>query len=102
MVKRHGEALKTQKRNWNALYAVRECPEFHGVGVYTICEIFHLAGAFPLPYFFDLLIFMILVFGLHKGLSPTLSEEQLFDTPSRIVRLCAAYYQFAHTAHTKI
>ncbi|KJA23352.1 hypothetical protein HYPSUDRAFT_54344 [Hypholoma sublateritium FD-334 SS-4] len=76
---RRGEALKTRKRDRNALYAIRECPQFHGVGVYTVCEIFHLAG-----------------------LSPSLSEEQLFDTPSRIARLCAAYYQFAHTAHNEI
>ncbi|KAJ7633534.1 hypothetical protein DFH06DRAFT_1139867 [Mycena polygramma] len=44
---------------------------FLGVGVYTVIEIFFLAG-----------------------LSPLLTEEEVFSNPSRTARFCAGYLQF--------
>ncbi|KAI0059709.1 hypothetical protein BV25DRAFT_1918289 [Artomyces pyxidatus] len=52
---------------------------FGGMGVYTVCEVFFLAG-----------------------LSPFLTEAELFNHPNRVYRLCAAYWVFAQEAHTKM
>ncbi|KAH9915385.1 hypothetical protein B0H21DRAFT_665055, partial [Amylocystis lapponica] len=52
---------------------------FGGVGVYTVIELFFLAG-----------------------LSVFLMEHELFSCPSRIARLCAAFYAFAHRVHTEL
>ncbi|PPQ81900.1 hypothetical protein CVT26_003956 [Gymnopilus dilepis] len=71
--------LKPVKRPNNALHVIRECDAFHGVGVYTATEIFHLAG-----------------------ICPTISEGELFDSPSRFARLCAAYYEFARAGHFEV
>lgn len=51
MVMRRGGrgVLKPKKREQNALYVIRESAEFHGVGVYTVSEIFHLAGMSSFP-----------------------------------------------------
>ncbi|KAH6869615.1 hypothetical protein BKA70DRAFT_1451838 [Coprinopsis sp. MPI-PUGE-AT-0042] len=46
-----------------------------GVGAYTVCEIFFIAG-----------------------LSPFLLEHEVFDSPSRTARLCEAFWQFAYNA----
>ncbi|KAH6891894.1 hypothetical protein BKA70DRAFT_1440847 [Coprinopsis sp. MPI-PUGE-AT-0042] len=46
-----------------------------GVGAYTVCEIFFIAG-----------------------LSPFLLEHEVFDSPSRTARLCEAFWQFAYDA----
>lgn len=61
---------------------------FARIGVYTICKIFSLAGqqiSFSLfnqvPDFYLLLV----------GLSPFLTEANLFDNASRLVRFVAAY-----------
>ncbi|KAH9913158.1 uncharacterized protein B0H18DRAFT_1126517 [Fomitopsis serialis] len=49
-----------------------------GIGVYTVCEIFFLAG-----------------------ISPYLREGEVFGNPSRLARLVLAYYAFVHKAVTK-
>ncbi|KAF9473611.1 hypothetical protein BDN70DRAFT_937309 [Pholiota conissans] len=64
--------LKPKARCGNALLLVRDDPVWHGVGVYTVSEIWHMAG-----------------------LSPFLTEEEVFDSPSRTARLCCAFYSFA-------
>ncbi|KAJ7649351.1 hypothetical protein DFH06DRAFT_1094851 [Mycena polygramma] len=46
---------------------------FLGIGVYTVIEIFFLAG-----------------------LSPLLTEAEVFSNPSRTARFCAGYLQFLH------
>ncbi|KAJ7572285.1 hypothetical protein C8J56DRAFT_1069015 [Mycena floridula] len=46
--------------------------EFHGVGAYTAVELCFLAG-----------------------ISPFLTEAEVFDVPSRAARICDAYYEFA-------
>ncbi|KAK7012380.1 hypothetical protein R3P38DRAFT_3588120 [Favolaschia claudopus] len=60
--------------------AVRTSTEiFAGAGVYTIPELWHMAG-----------------------LAPNLTEAEVFDSPSRTARLCSAYYHFGKEAHTTI
>ncbi|KAH9929128.1 hypothetical protein B0H21DRAFT_670628, partial [Amylocystis lapponica] len=49
---------------------------FGGIGVYTIIEVFYLAG-----------------------LSVFLTEYELFSCPSRIARFCEAFWMFAHHTH---
>ncbi len=38
------KSLKPTRRTRCALTVVRESPVFHGVGLYTVSELFHLAG----------------------------------------------------------
>ncbi|KAF9524144.1 hypothetical protein CPB83DRAFT_898105 [Crepidotus variabilis] len=71
--------LKPKERLLLALTVVRDEKVWHGVGVYTVSEIFHIAG-----------------------LSPFLTEGELFDYPSRTARLCAAYYAFAQVGHGEL
>ncbi|KDQ23705.1 hypothetical protein PLEOSDRAFT_1108191 [Pleurotus ostreatus PC15] len=52
---------------------------FSGVGVYTISEVFYMAG-----------------------LAPDLTEGEVFDNPSRFARLVEAYYSYAARAHKEI
>jgi hypothetical protein len=42
---------------------------------------------------------MVLTIFTLIGISPTIPEEALCDSPSRIARICAAYYQFARGGH---
>ncbi|KAH6888948.1 hypothetical protein BKA70DRAFT_1121340 [Coprinopsis sp. MPI-PUGE-AT-0042] len=71
-LRRTGQA----KRNGLACRAVRNASEvWVGVGVYTVAEIFFIAG-----------------------LSPFLVEHEVFDSPSRTARLCEAFWQFAYDA----
>ncbi|KAH9918448.1 uncharacterized protein B0H18DRAFT_1106941 [Fomitopsis serialis] len=49
-----------------------------GIGVYTVCEIFFLAG-----------------------ISPYLREQEVFGNPSRLARLVLAYYTFVYKAVRK-
>ncbi|KAJ6610245.1 hypothetical protein B0H10DRAFT_2060951 [Mycena sp. CBHHK59/15] len=59
-------------RNGLACDVIRDASNvFLGVGVYTVIEIFFLAG-----------------------LSPLLTEEEVFSNPSRTARFCAGYLQF--------
>ncbi|KAJ7877256.1 hypothetical protein B0H14DRAFT_3130249 [Mycena olivaceomarginata] len=37
-----------------------------------------------------------------KGLSPNLTEAEVFDSASRTARLCSAFYHFAKEAHTTL
>ncbi|KAJ7637920.1 hypothetical protein DFH06DRAFT_1053934, partial [Mycena polygramma] len=67
-------------RSGNAMTLVRSNTDiFAGAGVYTIAEIWHMAG-----------------------LSPNLTEAEVFDSPSRTARLCAAYFHFGQEAHTTL
>ncbi|KAK6971267.1 hypothetical protein R3P38DRAFT_2587381 [Favolaschia claudopus] len=67
-------------RSGNAMTLVRTSTEiFAGGGVYTMPELWHMAG-----------------------LAPNLTEAEVFDSPSRTARLCAAYYHFAKEAHTTL
>ncbi|KAF9494506.1 hypothetical protein BDN71DRAFT_1563765 [Pleurotus eryngii] len=52
---------------------------FSGVGVYTVSELFYMAG-----------------------LVPDLTEGEVFDNPSRFARLIEAYYSYAAKAHMNI
>ncbi|KAF4571731.1 hypothetical protein EYR40_008254 [Pleurotus pulmonarius] len=52
---------------------------FPGVGVYTVSELFYMAG-----------------------LAPDLTEGEVFDNPSRFARLMEAYYSYAAEAHMNI
>ncbi|KAK7001158.1 hypothetical protein R3P38DRAFT_3612701, partial [Favolaschia claudopus] len=64
----------------HAMTAVRTSTEiFAGAGVYTIPELWHMAG-----------------------LAPNLTEAEVFDSPSRTARLCSAYYHFGKEAHTTL
>ncbi|KAF7356153.1 MULE domain-containing protein [Mycena venus] len=64
----------------NAMALVRTSSDiFAGAGVYTITELWHMAG-----------------------LSPNLTEAEVFDSPSRTARLCGAFYHFAKEAHTTL
>ncbi|KAK7016495.1 hypothetical protein R3P38DRAFT_2541994, partial [Favolaschia claudopus] len=67
-------------RSGNAMTLVRTSTEiFAGAGVYSMHELWHMAG-----------------------LAPNLTEAEVFDSPSRTVRLCASYYHFAKEAHTTL
>lgn len=71
---------------------------FGGMGPYTIIEVFYLAGmlnyrkcrAGLTPIF------------LRIGLSPFLMEREVFRCPSRVARLCEAFWSLAHDAHTAL
>ncbi|KAJ7260144.1 Cupredoxin [Mycena rebaudengoi] len=52
---------------------------FLGIGVYTVLELFFLAG-----------------------MSPLLTEREVFDSPSRTARLVLAYLQYRHESRTKL
>ncbi|KAI0711284.1 hypothetical protein C8Q76DRAFT_53066 [Earliella scabrosa] len=52
---------------------------FGGIGVYTVAEVFFLAG-----------------------LSPFLTEGEVFSSPSRVARLCAAVWTIADRAHREV
>lgn len=65
-----------------------------GVGVYTVCEIFFIAGklsdVFACCRSADILLCV--------GLSIFLTEKEVFDSPSRTARLANAFWQFAYNA----
>ncbi|KAI0367937.1 hypothetical protein BV20DRAFT_520392 [Pilatotrama ljubarskyi] len=69
------------KKTALATTAVRETYRrvFGGVGTYTVVELFFMAG-----------------------LSVFLTEGELFACPSRLARLCEAFWAFAHRARTEI
>ncbi|KIM34974.1 hypothetical protein M413DRAFT_14811 [Hebeloma cylindrosporum] len=63
-----------------ACKAVRDANQvWLGVGVYTVSEIFYMAG-----------------------LSPFLTEEEVFDSPSRTARLCEALWAYNYKSHTDL
>ncbi|GLB43862.1 hypothetical protein LshimejAT787_1500460 [Lyophyllum shimeji] len=62
-------------RSGNAMEKLRTEGVMCGVGVYTVSELWHRAG-----------------------LSPSLTEAEVFDSASRTARLCAAYYSFVYDA----
>ncbi|KAJ7886938.1 hypothetical protein B0H13DRAFT_1889078 [Mycena leptocephala] len=71
---------RQSNRASNAMTLVRNSSEiFAGAGVYTISELWHMAG-----------------------LSPYLTEAEVFDSPSQTARLCGAFYHFAKKAHTTL
>ncbi|KAF8137907.1 hypothetical protein K438DRAFT_1947086 [Mycena galopus ATCC 62051] len=68
------------ERNGLACEVIRTTNDvFLGIGVYTVIEIFFLAG-----------------------LSPFLTEAELFNNPSRVARLCGGYFEFLHKSHTSL
>ncbi|KAF9487356.1 hypothetical protein BDN71DRAFT_1594545 [Pleurotus eryngii] len=68
------------RRDGLAMDVIRDANEvFLGIGVYTVSEIFHRAG-----------------------MSPVLTEAEVFDSPSRVARLIEAFYCHAHRAHQGI
>ncbi|KAF8150353.1 hypothetical protein K438DRAFT_1865641 [Mycena galopus ATCC 62051] len=68
------------ERNGLACEVIRTTNDvFLGIGVYTVIEIFFLAG-----------------------LSPFLTEAELFNNPSRVARLCRGYFEFLHKSHTSL
>lgn len=83
-----------------ACKAVRDANQvWLGVGVYTVSEIFFMAG--------KLSMFLCSVLVLHhnntpQGLSPFLTEEEVFDSPSRTARLCDALWTYNYKSHTDL
>jgi len=69
--------LKPKPRMRNAMLVVREAAIFHGIGLYTASELWHMAGKCII---FPLLCYTHLSW---TGLSPSLTEEELFESPSR-------------------
>ncbi|KAJ3005087.1 hypothetical protein NUW54_g4499 [Trametes sanguinea] len=66
---------RARSRDNPAFLAIHQADVFAGLGNYTLSEVFHRAG-----------------------LRLSLSESELFDSPSRTARLCIAYREFAmHT-----
>lgn len=70
---------------------------FGGLGVYSVSEVFFLAGEFTLV---ELLLFNSLMF--LPGLSVFLTEEEIFTCPSRVARLCEAFWTFARRRHVDL
>ncbi|KAJ7183593.1 hypothetical protein C8R46DRAFT_843602, partial [Mycena filopes] len=69
---------RNMDRNGLACEVIRSANDvFLGIGVYTVVEIFFLAG-----------------------LSPFLTEAELFDIPSRVARFCGGYLEFLHRSRT--
>ncbi|KLO08811.1 hypothetical protein SCHPADRAFT_893578 [Schizopora paradoxa] len=76
--RREGETTGMKLRKQAVATLIRrECHVFAGVGVYTVGEVFHLAG-----------------------LSLFMTESELFTDESRVGRLLGAMYTWAHQAHT--
>ncbi|KDR65504.1 hypothetical protein GALMADRAFT_148649 [Galerina marginata CBS 339.88] len=100
MLKRRGGAgvLRPKARTRNALAVIKETHEIHGVGQYSAPEVLFLAGTFSLPA--SLLVTQTVL--TCTGVSPTISEEDLFDSPSMTARLLAAYYEFARVGHFEL
>jgi hypothetical protein len=62
-----------------------------GVGVYTVCEILFLAG----KVFFSLFEILLSVC-VSIGVSPFLTELEVFTNPSRTARICEAFWSYKH------
>jgi len=62
-----------------------------GVGVYTISELFFDGGNILAP-----LIMPVHANNILLGISPFLTEREVFDLPSRTARLCEAIWSYAH------
>jgi len=43
--------LKAKPQEQYAILVVRESPVFHGVGLYTVSELWHIAGKFIILYY---------------------------------------------------
>lgn len=68
-----------------------------GVGVYTESELCFASGEFSIN------SLCILISPIHlPGNSPFITEAELFDSPSRTARFCAAFYSFAHRTHNDV
>jgi len=83
---------------------VRSSGKFPGAGVYTVPELFHRAGEFVTLLFYSIYSnrFIFACFLAYSGLSPFLTEAEVFDSASRTARLCAAFYHFAALAHSEV
>lgn len=94
---KHRRGMKTD-RSCNAMTLIRTSTEiFCGAGVYTIAEVWHMAGISLMrdPFVAPRADYL-------QGLAPNLTEAEVFDSPSRTARLCAAYFHLAQQVHTKI
>ncbi|KAF5334701.1 hypothetical protein D9758_017248 [Tetrapyrgos nigripes] len=60
-----------------AIQVVRDMKIFHGIGIYVGLETFVMAG-----------------------ISPFLTEAEVFDCPSRTARLCLAYWEFVNMSYS--
>jgi hypothetical protein len=63
---------------------------FNGAGVYTLQETFHKAGRYS-----NVILSFIAHLFTGLGLSPNITERELFDCPSRTAWLIAAWYDFS-------
>lgn len=82
--------VRSVNRTQNAMDLLREEGILCGLGVYTITEVWHKAGKYTI---------FIRLYGLLTdqyliGLSPSLTEAEVFDSASRTARVVAAYYHF--------
>lgn len=66
---------------------------FGGMGPYTVNEVFLLAGKMSMLFDRDYYLRCAI------GLSPFLTEQEIFKCPSRVARLCEGFWSFAHNAH---
>lgn len=67
-----------------------------GVGVYTASEIFFDAGMLIAG------LFSVFLTSHFVGVSPFLTEAEVFDSPSRTARLCEALWNYAFKSHTEL
>jgi hypothetical protein len=84
----------TSRRERYIVLVLQASLDFHGVGAYTAIELCAIAGMFAAV----LSIFLMII----QGVPFDLTEAEVFDDPSRTIRICLAYYVFAHRSHTKL
>ena len=68
-----------------------------GVGVYTVCEVLFLAGM--VTFFYHSILFVLwlkFVIFFRLGVSPFLTEHEVFTNPSRTARICEAFWSYKH------
>lgn len=97
----------TPSRSGHAIVAIRHAPEvWLGVGVYTVCKIFFMAGKqhflFNENLWPNFLLFDYFSIPFVLGLSPFLSEREVFDNPSRMACLCDALWAYQHKTYTHL
>lgn len=66
---------------------------FYGIGVYTVMELFFLAGKSSWSSIYKSLRKVFI------GLSPFLTSWEVFSNASRTARLCAAFYAYMERSH---
>lgn len=76
------------------------CKVWGAIGLYTVCEVMHIAGNI-LFLAFKMLTDYQLNYGT-LGLPPDITEAELVDIPDVMARLLLAYYQFACIGDTQL